>query len=437
MKGIKTNFSIVAIFAIIGSITPAMAANYDVTVSNDNGTGGTANTLSWAIMQANQNAGADTITDVTITGVMKTLLNSDITIKSDSTKRKIDGNNQYRPLFIKSGTVVIENVTIEKGLAKGGDSRYGGGGAGLGGALFMYGGNVTIRDVDFKDNNATGGSSGVSGGYYAAGGGGIFGNADGPGGGGMFAPSTDSNGGYGGNGNYGGGAGAYGGDENGSFGGGGAYGGYYNQAGNGGFGGGGGFGYYTNGGNGGFAGGGGASNGDSDGDSSNKGGNGGFGGGSGPGSGGNGSPGYGGGNADSGESKGGGGAGLGGAIFAMKGTMTLEDVSFSNNVVEYGKGGNNGQADAKDVYICTSDQDPNCGATVNRCGTTATNEVNGTFGTTCPTNPTEKAEEDSFAGGGGCTYNPNAKGFDAMYLFMMFISLFYIFRSIKSKREEE
>jgi len=434
MKGIKTNFSIVAIFAIIGSITPAMAANYDVTVSNDNGTGGTANTLSWAIMQANQNAGADTITlktDVTITGVMKTLLNSDITIKSDSTKRKIDGNNQYRPLFVKSGTVVIENVTIEKGLAKGGDSRYGGGGAGLGGALFMYGGNVTIKDVDFKDNNATGGSSGISGHY--GGGGGIFGNADGLGGGGMFAPSTDSNGGYGGNGNYGGGAGAYGGDENGSFGGGGAYGGYYNQAGNGGFGGGGGFGYYTNGGNGGFAGGGGASNGDS----SNKGGNGGFGGGSGPGSGGNGSPGYGGGNADSGEGKGGGGAGLGGAIFAMKGTMTLEDVSFSNNVVEYGKGGNNGQADAKDVYICTSDQDPNCGATVNRCGTTATNEVNGTFGTTCPTNPTEKAEEDSFAGGGGCTYNPNAKGFDAMYLFMMFISLFYIFRSIKSKREEK
>ena len=397
MKGIKTNFSIVAIFAIIGSITPAMAANYDVTVSNDNGTGGTANTLSWAIMQANQNAGADTITlktDVTITGVMKTLLNSDITIKSDSTKRKIDGNNQYRPLFVKSGTVVIENVTIEKGLAKGGDSRYGGGGAGLGGALFMYGGNVTIRDVDFKDNNATGGSSGVSGGYYAAGGGGIFGNADGPGGGGMFAPSTDSNGGYGGNGNYGGGAGAYGGDENGSFGGGGAYG-YYNQAGNGGFGGGGGDSYYGNGGNGGFAGG------------------------------------------DATATKGGGGAGLGGAIFTMKGTMTLEDVSFSNNVVEYGKGGNNGQADAKDVYICTSDQDPNCGAIVNRCGTTATNEVNGTFGTTCPTNPTEKAEEDSFAGGGGCTYNPNAKGFDAMYLFMMFISLFYIFRSIKSKREEK
>jgi len=39
------------------------------------------------------------------------------------------------------------------------------------------------------------------------------------------------------------------------------------------------------------------------------------------------------------------------------------------------------------------------------------------------------------AGGGGCTYNPNAKGFDVMYLFMIFISLFYIFRNIKSKRE--
>ncbi|MBD2518217.1 hypothetical protein H6G93_25225 [Nostoc sp. FACHB-973] len=53
---------------------------YQVTQSTDNGNGNTVGTLSYAIRQANVNAGTDAIelkTNVRITSVMKTLLNSD------------------------------------------------------------------------------------------------------------------------------------------------------------------------------------------------------------------------------------------------------------------------------------------------------------------------------------------------------------------------
>jgi hypothetical protein len=55
--------------------------NYDVSEATDTGDDTVANSLSWAIRQANLNPGADTITlgtDVTVTAVMKNLINSDI-----------------------------------------------------------------------------------------------------------------------------------------------------------------------------------------------------------------------------------------------------------------------------------------------------------------------------------------------------------------------
>ena len=216
----------------------------------------TANTLSWAIRQANVNAGADIITlktDVTVTGVMKTLIDGtpsggdhdsgggDLFIQSDSTRRTISGGGQFRPLFVKSGTVTIQNLDLENGKAEGGDSNWGGGGAGLGGALFVYSGNVTVQNAAFNSNNASGGSGKISG--LSDGGGGMFGDGGGDGGGGLFGDSTGYKGGYGGNHNYGGlgGLGDSGGlGGNGGFGGGGGYGG--NGGGDGGFGGGGGYG---------------------------------------------------------------------------------------------------------------------------------------------------------------------------------------------------
>ena len=135
-----TRLPALVIATALGLSTASYAENYDVTVANDDGTGSTDNTLSWAIRQANVNAGADIITlktDVTVTGVMKTLIDGtpsggdhdsgggDLFIQSDSTRRTISGGGQFRPLFVKSGTVTIQNLDLENGKAEGGDSNLG------------------------------------------------------------------------------------------------------------------------------------------------------------------------------------------------------------------------------------------------------------------------------------------------------------------------
>ncbi|MBE9042416.1 hypothetical protein IQ235_16720, partial [Oscillatoriales cyanobacterium LEGE 11467] len=95
-------------------------AIFRVTQANDNGEGDTANTLSWAIKEANNAAGDDTIvldTNVTVAGVMKRLLNSNITLTGDDPDTatvetvSISGGDTYRPLFVKSGTVNLANLT--------------------------------------------------------------------------------------------------------------------------------------------------------------------------------------------------------------------------------------------------------------------------------------------------------------------------------------
>lgn len=376
--------------ALLAGYGSAHAATYPVTISNDPGDGSVAGSLSHAIRAANVNSGADIIelqTDVIVTGVMKNLINSDLSLQSAAgSTHSISGNDQFRPLFIKSGTVTIKNLTIRNGLAKGGNSGFGGGGAGLGGGLFVYNGTVLLDQVAFNNNYAQGGSLDNA---LQRGGGGMFGDARGDGGGGLFTSSTSSNGGYGGNGFYGGGNGGFGsggnsGNNRGGFGGGGGAGGSSGDSGDGGFGGGGG-------------------------GSSIGGGDGGFGGGNGGGSVSASSGGFGGGSGGFG----GGGAGFGGAIFAMKGILTLNNVSFSGNAVTAGLGRissgplDDGQASAKDVFICTSSLHSTaalCAATVNQCGTTRTSEVVGTLGTTCPYTITTTAAP---VAGGTVTCDPN------------------------------
>jgi len=245
---------------------------YQVTQSTDNGNGDTVGTLSYAILQANRNEGVDSIefkTNTRITGVMKTLIDSDIvvigngkTVSGDANNNGQTDNGDLRPFFIKSGNVKFYDLTITNCTAKGGDSGGGGGGAGMGGGMLIYDGNVYLSNVTFSKNLAQGGSANLS---LGRGGGGLFGNGGGNGGGGLFASSTDFEGGYGGNGKY------RDDSDNDDFGGGGDSGAYSN--GSGGFGGGG-AGSSLNGGYGGFGGGGGGS-------SLNNGGGGGFGGGGG------------------------------------------------------------------------------------------------------------------------------------------------------------
>ncbi|MEM6432577.1 MAG: hypothetical protein AAF773_01775, partial [Cyanobacteria bacterium P01_D01_bin.115] len=175
-------------------------ANYDVTQATDNGLGDTVGTLSWAILQANTdgetlNSGNASGTDDTITlqtnvqidGVMLTLLNSNIeiigngfTIDGDSST-DADTDGDFRPLFVKSGTVTISNLTIANGLAKGGNADRAGAGAGMGGGLFIYDGDVALTNVTFNNNQAIGGSSDNQGG--GRGGGGTYGGNNGGNGG--------------------------------------------------------------------------------------------------------------------------------------------------------------------------------------------------------------------------------------------------------------
>ncbi|MEL7039049.1 MAG: DUF4347 domain-containing protein, partial [Cyanobacteria bacterium J06592_8] len=307
-------------------------ATFEVSQPTDDGTGVTEGTLSWAIQQANQTPEDDIInlsTNVRLSldsGLrrMQTLIDGNVSIVGVDDNITISGDNdgdgtvdlngEDRPLlFIQSGNVSLQNLTLTGGVAKGGSSLFGGGGAGLGGALFINSGNVTLDNVTFEDNYAIGGDAGF-GGY---GGGGLSGDSLNFQGGGLFADGSLDNGtGQGEDGDFG--EGGYLGNGNldsnitggnGGFGGGGGSG-QNADGGNGGFGGGGGYSYNGNGGDGGFGGGGGRSNGVG---------------------------GFGGGDGDS--SAGGGGAGFGGAIFIREGTLSIQNSTFNNNNAQEGQGG--------------------------------------------------------------------------------------------------
>jgi hypothetical protein len=275
-----------------------------------------------------------------------------------------------------AGILTLRNLTLNGGLAEGGDSNKGGGGAGMGGAIFSQG-RVAIERSTLTGNVARGGSavnpaatgggggigtdSSITGGGFGPGsfGGGTGGGSAG-GGAGFRASESGLTGtvGFMGQGGAGGGprtglggAGASytgtGGPAAGGSGGDGSGGGNSNVMGHGGaFGQGGSNGGGVGGGGGPGGGGGGFGGGGGLGFSGFSGGAGGFGGGGGgavvgaPG----GAPGFGGGTPE-GE-KGGGGAGMGGAVFNMQGELTVRNSTFAANgalggadeVSDHGKG---------------------------------------------------------------------------------------------------
>ncbi|MBV9579125.1 MAG: hypothetical protein JO057_11095, partial [Chloroflexi bacterium] len=202
-------------------------------------------------------------------------LSSGVTLTIDGLNHTINGGFDQRGLFVYSGTVTIENLTLQDMKAVGG-AGGGGGGAGLGGGLFVAGAgdgasatpDVTLNNVSFIADQATGGVGGSTGGL--GGGGGLSGGGhNGAGGGGIgvglgiygIVPGA-SGGGSGDNGAVGGASGGAGGGSStgGGGGGGGVSGkaGSHSEGGDGGFGGGGGgIGGFGSGGAGGFGGGGG------------------------------------------------------------------------------------------------------------------------------------------------------------------------------------
>ena len=140
---------------------------------------------------------------------------SDVTIEGNgATIERSTSSSKFRLFFVGAdfanpqtsnyvspgpGRLTLMDVTLAGGLAKGGDSNLGGGGAGMGGAIFSQG-TVIIERSTLTGNTAQGGESGNT--------------AVGDGGGGIGTDSSGSAGGGFGSGSFGGATGGAGGGSN-------------------------------------------------------------------------------------------------------------------------------------------------------------------------------------------------------------------------------
>ncbi|MBE9062994.1 hypothetical protein, partial [cf. Phormidesmis sp. LEGE 11477] len=98
--------------------------------------------LQQALLASKNNGQADTINitgDITLSGLLPLIEEeSALTITGAGSNFTINGDNAHRLFFVKSGTVNFSNLVFAEGLARGGDGNSGG--AGMGGALFIYDG---------------------------------------------------------------------------------------------------------------------------------------------------------------------------------------------------------------------------------------------------------------------------------------------------------
>lgn len=319
-----------------------------------------------AILAANESDGPDVINitgDIVLTEALPIVNDTaddsitfngfnGATISGDADFSGTNTSGDVRLFFIDAGTVEFNGLTFLGGRAEG-SAPGGGGGAGMGGALFINSADVTVNNSLFINNQAIGGAGLVG---YGAGGGIGLGFLDNNGANGPTSGADGEDGGFGGAGGFGSsGASASGSSPDGQDAGDGGAGGFGGGGGGGGIGGGG----FVNGGTGGDGGAGGFGGGGGDagfgggglvtGGAGGNGGLGGFGGGGGTGGNGSGTApdgldglgGFGGGNAGTAGS--GGGAGMGGAIFVREGSLTLNQVTFEDNSTTGGLGANSGQ----------------------------------------------------------------------------------------------
>jgi len=214
-------------------LTGYAQSTYTVGTSNDSG----AESLRDAIIASEASPGLDFIDLTGITDTIKLVtalptITQDLVITGPGKNLlAISGENLVRPFFITGGTVEITDLSITKGYAKGNDGAYRmGGGAGMGGAIYINAGTLNLASVSFTGNKSSGGNTGstVTAGtgdgpipgtagsygsngsyYYAATNGtnGGFGAGGGGGGNDPFQLSTPGSGGYGGYGGGGGGSG--------------------------------------------------------------------------------------------------------------------------------------------------------------------------------------------------------------------------------------
>jgi len=259
--------SLVWLLTFVLPVLPARpvyaATTWTVTGTGDAGpacTGNTCTTLRAAIAAANLTGSANTITfDLALAGqtirlstaadtdflasallVTSTITIEGLTAPSTVTIARDTSVANLRLFYVKGSgsSLTLRNLTIQDGLARGGDggsgSAGGGGGAGLGGAIFNEG-TLIVEGSTLTNNQAVGGNGGNdTGGVVGLGGGphgGTTANRDGGfGGGGRGSGLTPGvgvfgggggggTGGGGGAGGFGGGAGGFGGGGGGGLGG--------------------------------------------------------------------------------------------------------------------------------------------------------------------------------------------------------------------------
>ncbi|MDA7522034.1 DUF5011 domain-containing protein, partial [Akkermansiaceae bacterium] len=225
---------------ILGLASPCQLRAAEVANNSDEGAG----SLRQAVADAEAGEIITFADSFIITLASPIVIDKDIVIDGGNSVT-ISGGEATSIFKITSGNVVISNIILKDGLAKGGNGggsrgrAYGGGGggAGMGGAIYAVDGVVAIENVTFQGNKAVGGNGGAQ--YHtpgviksSAGGGGnsslgsgggragtwssfdgkFIGGAGGFGGGGgggalPVTPPANTIGGMGGRGGFGGGAG--------------------------------------------------------------------------------------------------------------------------------------------------------------------------------------------------------------------------------------
>jgi hypothetical protein len=121
--------------------------------------------------------------NISLTAAMAAIdLRSGVTLNIAGGGYALNGKGSQQGLVVTSGTVTVEDLTLEHMLAQGAAGvSGGGGGAGLGGGLFVgSAANVTLTGVAFAGDWAAGGN-GAAGNGGGGGGGGGFGMGGGSG----------------------------------------------------------------------------------------------------------------------------------------------------------------------------------------------------------------------------------------------------------------
>jgi len=220
----KTILSI-AVSSLTLAATGVWAGTYTVTNLQDSGPGSLRN----AMLAVNGAAPGQQIIDatsvtgtITLASALPVVTAQGMTIIGPGPSNlTIDGAGHYQAFFIgvsvdaaqgyvyetTNSQISISGLTVAHALAQGGNAGVNaGGGAGLGGALFVNAGNVVISNMVFTANSAVGGAGGagisVSGTLTTTGGGG-----GGLGGNGANGGSTTNGSAGGGGGGFGYGAG--------------------------------------------------------------------------------------------------------------------------------------------------------------------------------------------------------------------------------------